>query len=138
MGGRWGGTRSGDRGYGGGASYGGSYGGGTYGGYSGGSYGGGYTSYSSGGDRHSDRRRRGPTVQLRGIPYRATEREIADWLSEAADPVEVIINIGRDGRPAGSADAVFETSRDARRVVQELHKKDMGSRYIECFYDGED
>ena len=92
--------------------------------------------------------RRGPTVQLRGLPYRATEREIADWLSEAADPVEVVINMGRwekeeweqgrdefhtdyldklctvyctlptrDGRPAGSADAVFETVGDACRVV---------------------
>ena len=28
-------------------------------------------------------------VHLRGLPYRATEREIADWLTEAADPVEV-------------------------------------------------
>ena len=27
-------------------------------------------------------------VHLRGLPYRATEREIADWLTEAADPVE--------------------------------------------------
>ena len=28
-------------------------------------------------------------MHLRGLPYRATEREIADWLTEAADPVEV-------------------------------------------------
>ena len=28
-------------------------------------------------------------VHLRGLPYRSTEREIADWLTEAADPVEV-------------------------------------------------
>ena len=60
-------------------------------------------------DRRSPpRRNRGPTVRigvlkksffgpyfclskvhLRGLPYRATEREIADWLTEAADPVEV-------------------------------------------------
>ena len=61
--------------------------------------------------------------------------------------------MGRDGRPDGSANAVFKTARDAKRVVrllfnisfaqksyncfkvQELHRKDMGSRYIECFYD---
>ena len=28
-------------------------------------------------------------MHLRGLPYRSTEREIADWLTEAADPVEV-------------------------------------------------
>ena len=88
-------------------------------------------------------------MHLRGLPYRATEREIADWLTEAADPVEVsdygllgpvdglvldlralsrlsrvsiqvIINMGRDGRPDGSANAVFETARDAKRVVRRL------------------
>ena len=34
-------------------------------------------------------------MQLRGLPYRATEREITVWLSEVADPVEVVINMGR-------------------------------------------
>ena len=32
---------------------------------------------------------------MRGLPYRASEREIADWLSEAADPDEVIIIMDR-------------------------------------------
>ena len=36
-------------------------------------------------------RTKGYTVQLRGLPYRVTEREIADWLSEAAEPSDVII-----------------------------------------------
>jgi len=127
--------------YGGNSSYGGGYGGGGYGGggaYGGGSSYGGYNDRGGYGDRDRrspPRRNRGPTVHLRGLPYRSTEREIADWLTEAADPVEVIINMGRDGRPDGSANAVFETARDAKRVVQELHRKDMGSRYIECFYD---
>ena len=40
-------------------------------------------------------RRSGHTVQLRGLPFRASEREIADWLSEAADPDEVIIVMDR-------------------------------------------
>ena len=40
-------------------------------------------------------RRSGHTVQLRGLPFRASEREIADWLSEAADPDEVIIIMDR-------------------------------------------
>ena len=37
----------------------------------------------------------GHTVQLRGLPYKASEREIADWLSEAADPEDVIIIMDR-------------------------------------------
>ena len=40
-------------------------------------------------------RNRGYTVQLRGLPYKASEREIADWLSEAADPEDVIIIMDR-------------------------------------------
>ena len=71
----------------------------------------------------------GFTVTLRGLPYRASEREIADWLSEAADPEEVIIvmdrsvariwniqlmSLFRTGRPSGQADAIFRDERDAR------------------------
>ena len=51
-----------------------------------------------GGGRGRDRRERrshGYSVQLRGLPYRASEREIADWLSEAAEPEDVIINMDR-------------------------------------------
>ena len=40
-------------------------------------------------------RARGYTVTLRGLPYRSSEREIVDWLSEAADPLEVIIEMDR-------------------------------------------
>ena len=51
-----------------------------------------------GGGYGRDERRghaRGYTVTLRGLPYRSSEREIADWLSEAADPLEVIIEMER-------------------------------------------
>jgi hypothetical protein len=36
-------------------------------------------------------RRKGYAVQLRGLPFRVTEREIADWLSEAGEPTDIII-----------------------------------------------
>ena len=42
-----------------------------------------------------ERRSQGYTVQLRGLPYRATEREIAEWLGEAAEPDDVIITMDR-------------------------------------------
>ena len=34
-------------------------------------------------------------VKLNGLPFRASEREVEDWLAEAADPVEVIIEMDR-------------------------------------------
>ena len=48
-----------------------------------------------GGRGRRERRSQGYTVQLRGLPYRASEREIAEWLSEAAEPDEVIITMDR-------------------------------------------
>ena len=80
-------------------------------------------------------RSRGYVVKLNGLPFRASEREVEDWLAEAADPVEVIIEMDRlpfvtfllrfdfmiwlvrNGRPSGRADAVFASSREARRLV---------------------
>ena len=48
-----------------------------------------------GGGGRGGSRAEGFTVNLRGLPYRASTREISDWLSEAADPEEVIINMDR-------------------------------------------
>ena len=44
----------------------------------------------------------------------------------------------RTGRPSGQADAIFSSERDARRVVSQMHKRDMGARYIECFMEEDD
>jgi len=91
-----------------------------------------------GGGRGGRRTRGGFTVNLRGLPYRASERDITEWLSEAADPEEVVIIMDRTGRPSGQADAIFSSERDARRVVSQMHKRDMGARYIECFMEEDD
>ena len=77
------------------------------------------------GDRWRDK---AYTVQLRGLPYKVTEREISDWLSEAAEPVDVIIELDR-GRPSGRAECVFSSDREARKVVQSMHRRDLGNRY---------
>jgi len=91
----------------------------------------------SGPGQRGDRRRdRAYTVQLRGLPYKVTEREIFDWLSEAAEPVNVIIEMDR-GRPSGRAECVFRSDREARKVAQNMHRRDLGQRYIECFYEGD-
>jgi len=74
----------------------------------------------------------GFTVNLRGLPYSATEDDIEEWLKEAADPIEVHIEEERQGRPSGRAVAYFRTEEEAEKVVEEMHKRDMGTRYIEC------
>ena len=58
-----------------------------------------------------------------------TEREISDWLSEAAEPVDVIIELDR-GRPSGRAECVFSSEREARKVVQSMHRRDLGNRCV--------
>ena len=83
------------------------------------------------GRRERDRGRDGPrgyTVQLRGLPYKVSEREIADWMSEAGDPIDVIIQMDR-GRPSGRAECVFGSDREAKRVAQDMHRRDLGSRW---------
>ena len=44
-------------------------------------------------------RPRGYVVKLNGLPFRASEREIEDWLAEAADPLEVVIEMDRLANP---------------------------------------
>ena len=44
-----------------------------------------------GGGSYTRERSKGYAVQLRGLPFRVNEREIADWLSEAGEPTDVII-----------------------------------------------
>ena len=51
-------------------------------------------------------------------------------MSEAADPVDVIIQMDR-GRPSGRAECVFSSDREARRVVQTMHRRDLGHRWGE-------
>lgn len=75
-------------------------------------------------------------VNLRGLPYSTTEREIIDWISEAAEPFDVIITIDKMGRPSGQANAYFKTEDEALKVVKEMHRRDLGTRYIECYMDG--
>ena len=48
-----------------------------------------------GSNSYARERSKGYTVQLRGLPFRVNEREIADWLSEAGDPTDVIITMDK-------------------------------------------
>jgi len=94
-----------------------------------GHYGGGplYPSRDGVGGRH--------IVHMRGLPFRVTEQEIAEWFSSVADPVDIMIHYNNDGRPSGEADAMFGNERDAKRALQK-NKQNMQHRYVELFYEG--
>ena len=83
-------------------------------------------------DRRGRDRSRGSSmgyiVNLRGLPFKTTEREVADWLKEVADPIDVIILMEK-GRPSGNAEAVFKTDKEARRVAEIMHRRDLGHRF---------
>merc|ERR1712086_273963 len=74
-------------------------------------------------------------VHMRGLPFRVTEQEIAEWFSSVADPVDVMIHYNHDGRPSGEADAMFGSEREATMALQK-NKQNMQHRYVELFYDG--
>ena len=52
---------------------------------------------------------RGPAhiVHMRGLPFRVTENDIAEWFSSVVDPVDISIIFNNQGRPTGEADVMF-------------------------------
>ena len=129
--------RGGGGGYGGGSGYGGGGMGGRPGPYDGGyggpqgGYGGPMGGMRGGGGGDGGRH----IVHMRGLPFRVTEQDIAEWFSSVADPIDVMIHYNHDGRPSGEADTMFATEGDAKRALQK-NKQNMQHRYVELFYDG--
>ena len=74
-------------------------------------------------------------VHMRGLPFRVTEQDIAEWFSSVADPIDVMIHFNNDGRPSGEADCMFASEGDATRALAK-NKQNMQHRYVELFYDG--
>lgn len=76
------------------------------------------------------------TVQLRGLPFRAQVNDIKTFLAHHAvhlsnkEPaIRLLLN--RDGRPSGFARVQFSTPEAARACREDLHKQQMGDRYVE-------
>lgn len=76
------------------------------------------------------------TVQLRGLPFRATVADIRAFLGSHAQhlvngepPIRLLLN--RDGRPSGFARVQFVSPEAAKAAREELHKHPMNDRYIE-------
>ncbi len=77
-------------------------GGGGMGGSFGGMGGGG--GYMGGGGGSGDG---GHIVRMRGLPFRVTENDIAEWFSSIVDPMDIAIIFNNQGRPTGEADVMF-------------------------------
>ncbi|CAE7233825.1 Esrp2 [Symbiodinium sp. CCMP2592] len=76
------------------------------------------------------------SVQLRGLPFRATIADVMNFLGDHArflSPVRDNIRLlsNRDGRPSGFARVFFVSPQAAHKCRDALHKKQMENRYIE-------
>lgn len=76
------------------------------------------------------------TVQLRGLPFRASVGDVKAFLGEHANnlvtaepPIRLLLN--RDGRPSGFARVQFTSPHAAQACREALHRQQMGDRYIE-------
>jgi len=82
------------------------------------------------------------SVQLRGLPFRATVSDIRAFLGEhvhslnaSRDNIRLLQN--RDGRPSGFARVFFTSPQAAQSCRDALHRKQIGDRYIEVLATGD-
>ncbi|XP_051896806.1 heterogeneous nuclear ribonucleoprotein H3-like isoform X2 [Pristis pectinata] len=75
----------------------------------------------------------GHYVHMRGLPFRASEGDVADFFSPLI-PVKISFEYGSDGRLTGEADVEFATHEDAVAAMSK-DKAHMQHRYIELFLD---
>lgn len=73
----------------------------------------------------------GHFVHMRGLPFRATEGDIANFFSPL-NPVRVHIDVGPNGKSTGEADVEFRSHEDAVSAMCK-DKNHMQHRYIELF-----
>eukprot|EP00096_Caligus_rogercresseyi_P008228 TRINITY_DN2671_c0_g6_i1.p1 TRINITY_DN2671_c0_g6~~TRINITY_DN2671_c0_g6_i1.p1 ORF type:complete len:467 (+),score=132.32 TRINITY_DN2671_c0_g6_i1:76-1476(+) len=74
-------------------------------------------------------------VHMRGLPFRVTKSDIAEWFGPIVDPIDVYIIYNFAGKPAGEADVFFASEEDARKAMTK-DRHNMQHRYVELFYDG--
>ncbi|XP_026080450.1 heterogeneous nuclear ribonucleoprotein H3 isoform X8 [Carassius auratus] len=73
----------------------------------------------------------GHFVHMRGLPFRATEADIAHFFAPFL-PVRVHIDVGPNGKSTGEADVEFGSHEDAVSAMSK-DKNHMQHRYIELF-----
>jgi len=73
----------------------------------------------------------GYTVRMRGLPYSATEDDVAQFF-EPLTCVKIGIQYNKDGRASGDADVDFASYEEAQEALKK-NKAMMQKRYIELF-----
>merc|ERR550519_305641 len=59
----------------------------------------------------------GHAIRMRGLPFSATEMEVAEWFSSVADPIHVSIEYNKEGKPSGDATVFFRTAQDVKNAM---------------------
>ncbi|KFM77833.1 Heterogeneous nuclear ribonucleoprotein H, partial [Stegodyphus mimosarum] len=77
----------------------------------------------------------GHNIHMRGLPFRAVERDIFEFFAPLK-PVAVRIKYEPSGRSSGEADAMFATHEEALRAMKK-DKEKIQHRYIELFLQSE-
>ena len=77
-------------------------------------------------------------LRMRGLPFSAARDDIFHFF-EGYNPVQdsIVLTYRNDGRATGEAYVGFATPDDAKRAM-DLHRRSMGSRYIELFISNKD
>lgn len=77
-------------------------------------------------------------LRMRGLPFSASKDDIFHFF-EGYNPIKetIVLTYRNDGRATGEAYVGFATPDDAKRAMS-LHRRSMGSRYIELFISNRD
>ena len=72
-------------------------------------------------------------IRLRGLPFNATKQDVLDFFKDFK-PVEssVMVTYRVDGRATGEGYVAFDDAEDAKGAMA-MHRRTIGSRYIELF-----
>jgi heterogeneous nuclear ribonucleoprotein F/H len=77
-------------------------------------------------------------LRMRGLPFSASKEDISTFFEGYnAIPESVVLVYRNDGRATGEAYVGFSSPEDSKRAM-ELHRRTMGSRYIELFISNKD
>lgn len=77
-------------------------------------------------------------LRMRGLPFSAGKEDIYEFFKDFNPrPESIVLTYRADGRATGEAYIAFETAEDSRRAM-DLHRKSMGTRYIELFLSNRD
>eukprot|EP01052_Picozoa_sp_SAG31_P038001 SAG31_NODE_4996_length_2814_cov_1.124125_1_plen_314_part_00 len=75
-----------------------------------------------------------PVVLVRGMPWKATERDVEDFFGPACPPIRGGVRFIRnpDGRASGDGFVIFASVPEAEQALSK-HRQHMGPRYVEIY-----